>query len=79
MAVIIVQAYSAFLITYLLTPNIKMPFTDIEGFVQDGSYELGFSVHSDMHALFEVSLNQQHSQILEQLIFSFFRGVKISR
>lgn len=51
----IVPAYSGFLLTYILQPNIKIPFTDIKGLIQDGSYKIGFSRQKGVEDYFNAS------------------------
>lgn len=37
---VVFPAYSGFLVSYLTVHIPKIPFTDLESFVQDGSYKL---------------------------------------
>lgn len=54
-ALFIVPAYSAFLLSFILHPNVKLPFKDIKGFVQDGSYQFGFDADGNYDGVFNVS------------------------
>lgn len=58
LALFIVPAYSAFLLTYLLQPNIQLPFKDMKGLVKDGSYKIGFSKKTNFQNWFKVSEKQ---------------------
>ena len=53
-ALFVVPAYSAAILTSILLDNVKLPFSDIRGFVEDGSYQLGFSIEDRFHVWFNV-------------------------
>lgn len=44
-ALFIVPAYTGALLSFILTPSIKLPFENVQEFVEDGTYKAGY-VHS---------------------------------
>lgn len=55
-ALFIVPAYSAFILTFILYPDARLPFTDIKGLVQDGSYKIAFLKNQNWDNWFRVNL-----------------------
>lgn len=55
-ALFIVPAYSAFILSFILYPNVKLPFEDMKGLVKDKTYKLGFSTQEGWDDWFRVSL-----------------------
>lgn len=58
-ALFLVPAYSALLLKFILYPNIKLPFTNMQSFVQDGTYKLGFATSERWHQFFNVILKKK--------------------
>lgn len=51
----LVPAYSGAILSFILLPIIKLPFFDIKGLVEDGSYQIVYSNRSSMYVWFQVS------------------------
>jgi hypothetical protein len=47
-------AYSAFLISSLAVQRHSLPFTDLQGLSDDGSYRLGYAKDNYVHNIFYV-------------------------
>ena len=54
-AMFIVPAYGAGILFYILIPTIRLPFTNMKEFVEDGSYKIAFAKESEFDSWFEVS------------------------
>jgi hypothetical protein len=54
-AVIVLASYSATLISFLAVRTVKLPFNDIEEFLEVGTHKLGALEHSTMINFFKVS------------------------
>jgi hypothetical protein len=53
-SLVLMAAYSAFLISSLAVQHQDLPFRDLQGLLQDGSYRLGFLRNSSELNKFEV-------------------------
>lgn len=53
-AVLVLGAYSAFLISSLSSRTVNLPFTTLAGLVEDGSYKFGVSNSSAEFRIFKV-------------------------
>lgn len=58
-ALFIVPAYSAFLLSFILYPKVRLPFIDITTFIQDGSYKLAFPLAINWDNWFDVSFTHK--------------------
>jgi len=54
-SVVLMAAYSAFLISSLAVQHQHLPFKDLQGLLHDGSYRLGVLRNSSDFNMFEVS------------------------
>lgn len=54
-ALIITPLYTGAILSFLLTQTIKLPFNNVQEFVQDGSYKLGFTKITQLDEFFQVS------------------------
>jgi hypothetical protein len=53
-SLVIMTAYSAFLISSLAVQRRNLPFTDLQGLLHDGSYRLGVIWDQNVHKIFHV-------------------------
>jgi len=51
---VLLAAYSAFLISSLAVQHRVLPFTDLQGLLHDGSYRLGTEKDNNIHNMFYV-------------------------
>lgn len=72
-ALFLVPAYSAVLLTFMIVPIVKLPFTDMQSFVQDGTYKLGFSTQQRWDVFFNVSSFDLNYPAWESLLNFFFK------
>ncbi|XP_021933555.1 probable glutamate receptor [Zootermopsis nevadensis] len=67
-AVILLSAYSAALVSFLTKKSVAMPFKDLQGLLKDGSYKLGVMENSAEYRLFENSVNVHMHEVFKKLI-----------
>jgi len=53
-SMVLLAAYSAFLISSLAVQHRVLPFTDLQGLLHDGSYRLGTEKDNNIHNMFYV-------------------------
>ena len=54
MAVVLMAAYSAFLVSSLAVQHRNLPFRDLQGLLHDGSYRLGVLRNGSDFSIFSV-------------------------
>jgi hypothetical protein len=60
MSVLLVAAFSAFLVSSLAVQPRRLPFNDLQGLVNDGSYRLGVVPNSSVLNIFDVCLRKMY-------------------
>ena len=53
-ALVILAGYSAFIVSYLTQRTPELPFTNFEGFLHDGTYDIGLDPASSLMDFFQV-------------------------
>ena len=53
-ALFLVPAYSGAIMSFIVYPNIKLPFRDVRGLVEDGSYKMAYDARSEEYNWFKV-------------------------
>lgn len=73
-ALFLVPLYSAFVVSMILCPVLKLPFADIEGLIKDGSYKIAFPKLNDFDGLFTVNFKFfSLAQKTKKIISNFFK------
>ncbi|XP_039314127.1 uncharacterized protein LOC105207569 [Solenopsis invicta] len=68
LAVVIVAAYSAFLISYLAVKTFVMPFTTMDGLLQDKTYRFGVIKDSADYDMLQDSTDRTLRMLFDQLV-----------
>ncbi|KAJ4427788.1 hypothetical protein ANN_25441 [Periplaneta americana] len=67
-AAIVVISYSASLLSYIMTKTYRLPFTDFQEFLNDGSYKLGVMANSAYIPFFKNSTDLVMRQVYQRHI-----------
>lgn len=54
-------AYTGAIVSIILIPNINLPFQDVKGIVEDGSYKIGYLKSINYTIFFEVNSKIEYS------------------
>lgn len=71
LSVIIFQVYSATIISFLTVDDSKLPFTDFETFVADGTYKMAAFRHPFFFSLFDGNRDKTVRKIREEHLISY--------
>nr|CAD7570763.1 unnamed protein product [Timema californicum] len=65
---ILVSSYSAFVISYLTVQRVEMPFRDLAGMLDDGTYKFAVLAHSTQLTMFKNTSDKQRAEVYKRLI-----------
>nr|CAD7197664.1 unnamed protein product [Timema douglasi] len=65
---ILVSSYSAFVISYLTVQKVEMPFRDLAGMLDDGTYKFAVLAHSTQLTMFKNTSDKQRAEVYKRLI-----------
>ncbi|XP_068085174.1 probable glutamate receptor [Anabrus simplex] len=68
MALILLASYSAILISFLTIQRLSLPFTDLQGLIEDGSYQMGVLRNSTEHRFFMNTSDEMMQQLYEKFM-----------